>query len=139
MPIALSSNTTSQNAQNPSKKLIVYFAISIRLEPRYMTFISGTSQLCTLISARGRFKPKSPEHEYLQKNLEEVTKALVLEPDKGHGRHTSYLPDMVAALRTALEKFRLLGIDALELQEIVIEIYEAAEEHGIEVMEAISV
>ncbi|KAL8772931.1 MAG: hypothetical protein Q9209_001951 [Squamulea sp. 1 TL-2023] len=128
-PTGLPSKPTPRNEHISHKVWIAYFTVGIRLEPKYMTFASGLSQLCTLISARGRFKPKSPEHEYLQKNLEEVREALVLEPSEGHGTYASYLPDIVATIRVAQEKFRQLEIDALELQEMVTEIVQAAEGH----------
>ncbi|KAL8848748.1 MAG: hypothetical protein Q9221_006219 [Calogaya cf. arnoldii] len=125
MPATPRATTTPQGKQTPNKELIAYFSTRVGLQQRqYMSFESGFSLLCTIISARSRFLPeprssaKPPECDYLQRNVEELAWGLVLEPPKGHNMHLSHLKDIMDAITAAQEKFSRLKIEAPVLEEI---------------------
>ncbi|KAL8650749.1 MAG: hypothetical protein Q9226_005007, partial [Calogaya cf. arnoldii] len=108
-----------------NKELIAYFSTRIGLQQRqYMSFESGFSLLCTIISARSRFLPeprssaKPPECDYIQRNVEELAFCLVLEPPKGHTMHLSYSKNVMDAITAAQEKFRRLKIETPVLEEM---------------------
>lgn len=125
MPATLQAKPTPQRKQILNRELIAYFSTCIGLQhQRYMSFEAGLSLLCTLISARSRFLPKSrgevnsPEYEYLQKNVEEVGMGLVLESPREHTMHLSHSIDIINAIESAQERFFCLVIEAPELGEM---------------------
>ncbi|KAI4110574.1 MAG: hypothetical protein LQ339_001150 [Xanthoria mediterranea] len=121
----LTTKHPPQDKPTINKNLIAYFSTSIGTQTqRYMTFESGFALLCTLISARSRFRPKPGsnvdrlEYDHLQKNVEEVVMGLVVEAPKPHTMHLAHSVHVFEAIEAARERFWGIGVEAPELAEM---------------------
>ncbi len=109
-----------------NKPLIAYFTTRIGHQPqRYMTFESGFTLLCSLLSARSYFQPNNPRsnfdrlaYNYLQRNVEEVVMGLVLEAPTTRTMHLARSEHVLAAIGKARERFWGSGVEAGELGEM---------------------